>query len=131
MLKKISLAVVVLFSIVMLNSCSKESVALSKIDGTWTMQSLTVNGANVPLGTTIIKLTFDKCKSKAAICSGNSSIDGVISAFQYEISVDGSTVTLDPGTVDEEAWTIKENTKATLVISATDGVDTYQYNLEK
>jgi hypothetical protein len=131
MLKKISLVVVVLFSVVMLNSCSKESVTLGKIDGTWKVTSASINGTNIPLGTDIVKLTFNKCKEKDALCSGSYFDSGDVDAFSYSISEDGTMVTLDPGTVDELTWKIEEITKTNLKLSLTDGTDILIYNLVK
>ena len=131
MLKKISLAVIVLFSVVMLNSCSKESVTLSKIDGTWKVQTITYNGTDVPFAPDVIKMTFNKCKEKDAVCSGSFFDTGDVESFTYTISEDGTMITLYPGTVDEVVWKIDELTKTNLSLSLTDGIETLVYNLIK
>ena len=93
---KTTIKVLSLFLIVMVvaSSCKKNTQVVKKLDGTWKIESQTVDGANDTTDFSSDRIEFEKCNVNKEDCPGSITSGGTTLAFTYTVSGDGSSVTI-------------------------------------
>lgn len=131
-MKKIgSLLAVAVVVILLITACSKDNKYAKRLDGVWTISSITENDTAVDLTGVTFTMTFTKCKTTKEFCSGSQTIDfgtgPETETFQWQISEKGEKFTTresDTTAVEDyDVLTIVEFEKDKLVLSDTEDGD--------
>jgi hypothetical protein len=88
---------IIALSIVFVSSCSKEQLALNKLEGTWRYTKISTFGVSLDMGQLGYAngtLQFSKCSAKDNLCSGVINLTGQAIPFQYDMAKDGKSVTV-------------------------------------
>lgn len=130
----ISLFASTLCIVLLLNSCSKEQIALNKLAGDWNYVGIKLLGITVDpatLGYTSATLHFDKCAGKVQRCGGVQTLNGTENNFQYEMNDDGTVVSVYKAGGGTDQYNITELTNTKLQYNFVISGITYEFILDK
>jgi hypothetical protein len=102
LMKKSSVFVLLSAIMLVIASCSKEQMALNKLEGTWRYMKVSTFGITLDMaqmGYANATLQFSKCSAKKdPVCNGVISLSGQTVPFQYDMAKDGKSVTVTDAT---------------------------------
>jgi hypothetical protein len=109
------------------SSCRKNVQVVKKLDGTWKIESQTVNGVNDTTDFSSDRVIFEKCNVNKEDCPGSITAGGTTTSITYTVSGDGNTVTVKYvlfGFTIDNVYTIIDLTKTTMHTKYTDSFGT-------
>jgi hypothetical protein len=129
------LMMIMVAATLVLASCSKESKLNRKLDGSWDIVSLSVNGADQPMGTTTMVMEFVKDKKGVGTYTQTSTTNSVatVSTGTYVLTDDTklTTTQLTPTVETATQIVVTDYSKTDLTLTMTDALITMVYKLKK